>query len=134
MGQMPFPFTAFPTLRAFIDAAVAQGCREGTIEGRLVGPRGPVSIRYLVAPGPNGALAILPEMGDEDRLSPEFESLRPCGVEFEFHQCGLSFDQLAEALVLSRPLRGSPLSRDGPFLHFSIIGSGHQCVGSGSLS
>ncbi len=67
---MPFPFTAFPTLRAFIDAAVAQGCREGTIEGRLVGPRGPVAIRYLVAPGPNGALAILPEMGDEERLSP----------------------------------------------------------------
>lgn len=67
---MAYPFTAFPTLRTFIERALSQGCEEGLLTDCLVGPRGPVTIRYLVAPGEDGAIAILPEMDDDERLTP----------------------------------------------------------------
>jgi hypothetical protein len=68
---MPVPFTVFPTLGELIAAAVQQKCSLKTITG-IVGPRGAAPARYLVAPDVRGgAIAILPNMDDTDRLAPD---------------------------------------------------------------
>lgn len=66
---MASPFRAFPTLREFIEHAKSQGCRESTVVG-ITGPRGAAPARYLVGAGPNGAIKILPNIRDNDHLSP----------------------------------------------------------------
>ena len=66
---MASPFTALPTLREFIERAVAQGCREGAVTG-VVGPRGEMTGRYLAAPGAKGAIKILPNIRDDEHLTP----------------------------------------------------------------
>ena len=49
---MAFPFGQLPTLRQFLDAAIAQGCQEILLKG-IIGPNGPVDARCLVGPPPN---------------------------------------------------------------------------------
>lgn len=67
---MSVPFTVFPTLGELIAAAIQQKCRLETITG-ITGPRGPAPARYLVAPPERGgAIAILPNLRDVDRLAP----------------------------------------------------------------
>jgi hypothetical protein len=67
---MPVPFTVFPSLEEFVEKAVEQGCKIGTVPG-VTGPHGPTPIRYLVGLGQNGAIAILPNLGRGDRLAPD---------------------------------------------------------------
>lgn len=60
-----------PTLRQFIIAAVAQGCREKVAQGEVIGWKGPLKARYLAAPTANGeVIAILPNIRDSDLLTP----------------------------------------------------------------
>jgi hypothetical protein len=66
---MPVPFIAFPTLREVVERCKAQGCREGSVPG-ISGPKGKAPARYLVGAGSNGAIKILPNIGDNDRLAP----------------------------------------------------------------
>jgi hypothetical protein len=65
---MAYPFAQMPTLKSFIDAAVNEGCREGISQKPIVTSRGAAHARYLV--GRNGVPYILPDIGDEDRLTP----------------------------------------------------------------
>jgi hypothetical protein len=59
------------TLRQFIIAAVAQGCRENLARGEIVGWKGPMKAHYLVRPRPTGDLvAVLPDIRDSDVLAP----------------------------------------------------------------
>ena len=59
------------TLRQFIIAAVAQGCREKSARGEIVGWKGPLKAHYLVRPRQTGnLLAVLPNVRDSDELSP----------------------------------------------------------------
>jgi hypothetical protein len=59
------------TLRQFIIAAVAQGCREKFAHGTIVGWKGPVKAHYLIRPRPTGDLvAVLPNIRESDVLSP----------------------------------------------------------------
>jgi Mrp family chromosome partitioning ATPase len=58
------PFAAMPSLRQFVDDALQRGCRECTV----VSPRGPARARYLA--GPDGAVASLPSMDDDELLTP----------------------------------------------------------------
>ena len=68
---MSEPFSQQPTLRHFIDAAVARGCQEK----RLQGPEGVGEIHYLI--GLNGVLYPLSNMDENERLTPtESASLR----------------------------------------------------------
>jgi hypothetical protein len=65
---MAFPFGQLPTLRQFIDAAVALGCRELTIPG-VSGPSGGTAYsRCLVSPTSNPVP--LPNVPDDERLTP----------------------------------------------------------------
>jgi hypothetical protein len=60
-----------PTLRQFIIAAVAQGCRERFSRGEIVGWKGPLKAHYLVRPKTTGDLvAVLPAIRDSDSLAP----------------------------------------------------------------
>ena len=79
---MAYPFKTMPTLREFIYSAVQQGCKEGRVRG-IIGARGPAKAHYLVGPGPKGAIAILPNIGDSVRLTPTVLSslVRILGVE-----------------------------------------------------
>jgi hypothetical protein len=62
---------ATPTLRQFIIAAVAQGCREKFARGEIVGWKGPMKAHYLSHPMPTGDLvAVLPNIRDSDPLTP----------------------------------------------------------------
>jgi hypothetical protein len=65
---MAFPFSAMPTLRDFIERAKEQGCKEGRLTNKIIGPRGPVVIRYLVSP--SQIVSILPDLHDTDHLAP----------------------------------------------------------------
>jgi hypothetical protein len=66
---MPVPFIAFPTLREVVEHCKAQGCREGSVPG-ISGPKGKAPARYLIGAGPNGAIKILPNVADNERLAP----------------------------------------------------------------
>ena len=60
-----------PTLRQFIIAAVAQGCREKFSRGEIVGWKGPLKAHYLVRPKMTGDIvAVLPAIRDSDPLAP----------------------------------------------------------------
>jgi hypothetical protein len=62
---MAFHFGQLPTLREFIDAAVARGCRELTIPG-ISGPSGGTAYsRCLVSPANNPV-----PLADDERLTP----------------------------------------------------------------
>lgn len=65
---MPYPFAQMPTLRQFIDEAKKHGCTEGYSKSELVGPRGSARVHYLI--GPNGVVYPLPDIKDDDRLTP----------------------------------------------------------------
>lgn len=69
LAGMPHPFAAMPSLKQFVDNAIRQGCREG-VSSPIHGPRGEVRSRYLVGHGPSGAVAILPNIDDDERLTP----------------------------------------------------------------
>jgi hypothetical protein len=69
LASCHLPSGAFPTLRDVIEEAKKQGCKEKTIGG-IVGPRGPAPARYLVGFGPTGAIKILPNIPDDEHLSP----------------------------------------------------------------
>jgi hypothetical protein len=66
---MAFPFGQHPTLRQFLDAAIAQGCQEIHVTG-VIGPNGPVDARCLVGPPPNRIPYPLPGIKDDERLTP----------------------------------------------------------------
>jgi hypothetical protein len=67
---MAFPFGQLPTLRQFLDAAIAQGCREITVAG-VIGPSGRrVDARCLVGPPPARVPYPLPGLNDNQRLTP----------------------------------------------------------------
>jgi hypothetical protein len=57
-----------PSLREFIDHAVAHGCKYFDFQGAIIGPRGEVKIRCLK--GNRNIIAPLPDMGDNDVLTP----------------------------------------------------------------
>ena len=57
---MAHPFAQLPTLREFIE--------EIPISFQLVGPKGKVDIRCLRSP--SGRTAVLPEIEEDDRLTP----------------------------------------------------------------
>jgi hypothetical protein len=60
-----------PTLRQFIIAAVAQGCREKFARCEIVGWKGPMKAHYLVRPKMTGDIvAVLPGIRDSDPLTP----------------------------------------------------------------
>jgi len=62
---------AGPTLRQFIIAAVAQGCREKFARGEVVGWKGPMRAHYIVRPKTSGdVVAVLPDIRDSDLLAP----------------------------------------------------------------
>lgn len=65
---MPVPKDQLPTLREFLDAAVAQGCKYGELQGELVGPRGRIAARYLVSRA--GVIYPLGNRKDDERLDP----------------------------------------------------------------
>jgi hypothetical protein len=67
---MAFPFGKFPTLGDFIKSAVAQGCIEKATEGKLKGPRGEIQSRYLTRPDPGAPIAVLPNIGEDEPLTP----------------------------------------------------------------
>jgi hypothetical protein len=66
---MAFPFGQLPTLRQFLDAAIAQGCQETYVKG-LLGPNGPIDARCLVGPPPTRIPYPLPGIKDDDPLTP----------------------------------------------------------------
>jgi hypothetical protein len=66
---MAFPFGQLPTLREFLDAAIAQGCEEIEVAG-VIGPNGPIDARCLVGPPPARIPYPLPGMDDDDRMTP----------------------------------------------------------------
>ena len=67
---MPFPFAKMPTLREFINAAVSQGCVEKFSGLTIRGPRGETCPKYLVGKGARAPIAILPDIEDDERLTP----------------------------------------------------------------
>jgi hypothetical protein len=67
---MAFPFGQLPTLRQFLDAAIAQGCREMTVPG-VIGPDGRgIDARCLVGPAPARIPYPLPGLKNGDRMTP----------------------------------------------------------------
>jgi hypothetical protein len=67
---MAFPFGQLPTLRQFLDAAIALGCEEVRVPG-ITGPDGkPVAARCLVGPAPKRIPYPLPAMRDNQRMTP----------------------------------------------------------------
>jgi hypothetical protein len=67
---MAFPFGQLPTLRQFLDAAIAQGCREIAVPG-IIGPDGNrVDARCLVGPPPKQIPYPLPGLKDGQRMTP----------------------------------------------------------------
>jgi hypothetical protein len=65
---MSFPFAPMPNLKAFIDAAVKEGCQEGVSQAPIVTPRGATAARYLI--GTTGVIYILPNIDDDECLNP----------------------------------------------------------------
>lgn len=66
---MAFPFGQLPTLREFLEAAVAHGCEVIRVPG-IIGPNGPIDARCLVGPPPSRIPYPLPSIEDDDRLTP----------------------------------------------------------------
>jgi hypothetical protein len=66
---MAFPFGQLPTLREFLDAAIAQGCQVVEVLG-VVGPQGPIAARCLIGPPGNRIPYPLPGMADDERMTP----------------------------------------------------------------
>jgi hypothetical protein len=67
---MAFPFGQLPTLRQFLDAAIALGCEEVIVPG-VTGPDGRlVDARCLVGPAPNRIPYPLPGLKDRQRMTP----------------------------------------------------------------
>ena len=66
---MAFPFGQMPTLRQFLNAAVARGCQEILVKG-VIGPNGPLDARCLVGPPPSRIPYPLPGIGDDDYMTP----------------------------------------------------------------
>lgn len=66
---MAFPFSAMPTLGQFVTRAVEQGCSVKEVLG-MVGQEGDIKARYLIGLGRNPAIAVLPNIKDDERLSP----------------------------------------------------------------
>jgi hypothetical protein len=65
---MPLPTAQLPTLREFLNTAVAQGCKYCELKGELVGPRGHITARYLVNPA--GVIYPLGNRNEDERLDP----------------------------------------------------------------
>jgi hypothetical protein len=65
---MPLSADVMPTLRELVDAAVAQGCKYGELQGELVGPRGRIMARYLVSRA--GVIYPLGNRTLDERLDP----------------------------------------------------------------
>lgn len=51
-----------------MDTAIAQGCKYGELRGELVGPRGPITARYLV--NRSGVIYPLGNRKDDEPLDP----------------------------------------------------------------
>lgn len=72
---MSFPFQQAPTIQEFIDGLIAgHGCELHTLpaEVQLFGPRGPISVQYLLRNVEGGILTSEPLPEDlQDRLSPD---------------------------------------------------------------
>ena len=66
---MAFPFGQLPTLREFLDAAIALGCDLVEVPG-VLGPNGPVDTCCLVGPPPSRIPYPLPGIEDDERLTP----------------------------------------------------------------
>lgn len=67
---MAYPFGKMPTLAEFVNEAKTQGCVEGAPSGTLRGPRGEVQARYLTRPHSTAPVAVLPNIADDDPLTP----------------------------------------------------------------
>jgi hypothetical protein len=57
-----------PTVREFIQAAVAQNCREHIAKTTLVGPRGAAQMRALISA--DGKMICVMPNDDQERLTP----------------------------------------------------------------
>jgi hypothetical protein len=68
IALMPVDPNTIPTLRDFLDTAVAQGCKYGELHDQLVGARGRIAVRYLVSPA--GVIYPLGNRRDDERLDP----------------------------------------------------------------
>jgi hypothetical protein len=59
------------TIGEFINEAKRQGCLERLVGGTVFGPRGQEQIRYLVAPGDQGCIQVIPNASEDAMLSPD---------------------------------------------------------------
>jgi hypothetical protein len=65
---MPLPPAhVTPTMRELIEKAIEQGCEFSKLKNQLVGPRGPVDVRYLRR---GMVIYPLPNLPDDWRLTP----------------------------------------------------------------
>lgn len=66
---MAYPFGPLPTLREFLEIAVAQGCQVVDVGG-VIGASGPLARRCLVGPPPSRIPYPLPGMQDTQFMYP----------------------------------------------------------------
>jgi hypothetical protein len=76
------PFSTFPTLREFVEAAKTQGCEEKFARA-IRGPRGAIQPRTLIRRGATTKYAILPNIPEDYRLSPVMlqQLVRTLGIQ-----------------------------------------------------
>lgn len=65
---MAYPFASMPTLGEFVSQVQAHGWEKREFQGGLVGPRGPVNVRYLKSKQ-NVIVMLPPDISDDERLT-----------------------------------------------------------------
>jgi len=68
--KMAFPFGQLPTLRQFLDTAIALGCELLTVPGITDADGKPIAARCLLGPAPMRIPYPLPLMRDSQRITP----------------------------------------------------------------